>query len=63
MRGGGGPITNDVLKMKKVIDFQSSWIVIYYNSDVHALLQSICASEVSIVIVLDKQYSLIVLDK
>ena len=28
--GGEGIIANGVLKIRKIIEFQSSWIVIYY---------------------------------
>ena len=28
--GGGGAITSDVLKLRKNIEFQSSWILIYF---------------------------------
>ena len=47
-------IANDVLKMREVIKFQSSGIVIYYKIHFRVLLQSFCAGEVSVVIVTDK---------
>ena len=43
----GGVIANDILKMGKVIEFQSSGIVIFYKIHLHVLLQPICAGEVS----------------
>ena len=56
---GGGFIANDVLKMRKGIESQSSWIVIYYKIHFRVLLQPICAGEVSVVTVIDKQYNLV----
>ena len=37
--GGGGVIAYDVLKIRKVIEFQNSWIVIYYKIHFRFLLQ------------------------
>ena len=51
---GWGVIANDVLKMRKVIEFQSSRIANYYKIHFRVLLQPICAGEVSVVIVIDK---------
>ena len=47
-------IANDVLKKRNVIEFHSLWIVVYYKIQFRALLQSIWAGEVSVVIVIDK---------
>ena len=41
-------INNDVLKMIKVIKFQSSLITAYYKIHFCLLLQPFCASEVSV---------------
>ena len=41
-------IANDVLKMRKVIDFQNWWIVVYYKIHFCVLLQPVCAGEVSV---------------
>ena len=49
-----GGIANDVFKMRKVIEFQSSWIVIYYKIHFCVLLQPIHACEVPVVIVISK---------
>ena len=35
---GLGVIANDVLKMRKAIDFQSSWVAIYYKIHFHVVL-------------------------
>ena len=51
---GGEVIANDVLKMRRVIEFQSLGIVVYYKINFGVLLQPICAGEVSVVIVVDK---------
>ena len=50
----GGVIANDVMKMRKVIEFQSSWIVVYYKSHFRVLLQLICPVEGSVAIVTEK---------
>ena len=60
----GRVIANDVLKMRQVIEFlflsyRSSWIAIYYKIHFRVLLQPICAGEVSLVIVIDKEYNLV----
>ena len=54
--GGRGElvIANEVLKMRKVIEFQCSWIVVYYKIHFCILLQPDCAGEVSVVIVIDQ---------
>ena len=52
-------IAIDVLKMAKRIEFQSSWIALYYQIHFRVLLQPICAGEVSVVIVTNKYYDLI----
>ena len=44
---GVGGIARDVLKIRKVIEFQSSWIVIYFKTHVSVLLQPNFAGEVS----------------
>ena len=49
-----GGTANDILKMGKVIGFQSSWIAIYYKIHLRVLSQPICADEVTVVIVIDK---------
>ena len=43
---GGEVIANDVLKMRRVIAFQSSWIAVYYKIHWGVLLQPTCAGEV-----------------
>ena len=52
---GGGVITNDVLKMGKIIEFQSSWIVNSIKLSisikfifVSCYIQPICAGELLI---------------
>ena len=50
----GGVIANDVMKMRKVIEFQSSWIVVYYKIHFRVLLQLICPVEGSVAIVTGK---------
>ena len=52
-------IATDVLKMRKVIKFQSSWIAIYYKIRFGVLLQLTCAGEISVIAVIDKQYNLV----
>ena len=52
--GGWEVIANDVLKKRKVIEFESSWIAIYYKIHFCVLLQNICAGEVSFTIVIEK---------
>ena len=42
-----------------VIEFQSSWIVVYYKIHFRVLLQRICAGKVSVVIVIDREYNLV----
>ena len=49
--------------MTKVIEFQSSWVAIYYKIQFSVLLQSICAGEVSVVIVIDKSHNLVSISK
>ena len=44
---GVGGIARDVLKIRKVIEFQSSWIVIYFKTHFRVLLQPNFAGEVS----------------
>ena len=51
---GWGVIASDILKMRKVIEFQSSAFVVYYKIHFRVLLQHICAGKVSVVIVIDK---------
>ena len=51
---GSGVIANDVLKKRKFIKFQSSWIVVYYKIHFRVFLQAICTGEVSVVIVIDR---------
>ena len=55
---GGWVIANDALKKRKFVEFQSSWIAVYYKIHFCVLLQPICAGEVSVVIVLDKKCNL-----
>ena len=52
--GKGAAIAKDLLKMRKVIKFQSSWIAINYKIHFRVLLQPICAGDVSVVIIIDK---------
>ena len=47
-------IANDILKMRKVIEFQISSIVLYYRIHFRVMLQPICAGELSVVIVINK---------
>ena len=42
---GGVIVANVVLKMRKVIKFRSSWIVIYYKIQFRFLLQHLCTDE------------------
>ena len=48
-----------ILKMREATEFQSSWIAVYNKIYFRVLLQPIWAGEVSIVIVIDKQYNLV----
>ena len=52
--GGGGGIPYEVLEMRIVIEFQNSWIVVYYKIHFHVQLQPICAGKLSVVRVIDK---------
>ena len=45
-------IPNDFLIIKKVIEFQSSWIFVYYKIHFRVLLQLICAAEVPVEIII-----------
>ena len=54
-----GRIANEVLKMKKGIEFQCLWIVIYYKIHFRVLLHPIWAGEVTVVIVTDKSNNLV----
>ena len=54
-----GGIANDFLKMRKVMEFQSSLIVVYYKIHFCVLLQPICTGQASVVIVIEKLYNLV----
>ena len=50
----GGDIANNVLKTRKVIEFKSSLVLVYWKIHFGDLLHPVCAGEVSAVIVIDK---------